>query len=440
MIITKIVQTPKANNYIKPQTKTKNIFSQAFDRVEFRGNNSNSQSPTRGTYEWALSWDKQIRREELDQQYKKSIKAMSIWKRCFTDAPEDLLIENRKTLEREETMVTTLLQNFTRLQGLKNDADAQIKQNTADKAKLDARAEKVKKWEQASSIVEAFKIQDTGTLDDNIAGYDAEKQILRSIFIDQVVMEKAGLEAEIPNSILLYGAIGTGKSTFARAVAKESDSELIEMNPDPSDFADSVSDELKQARTRYLETGRRTIILLNEIDIHLEDTKTNYKNIARMKNWLDNCAKIPTDNLQNAFATTFLFTSNHPNNITDEILLREEKLGKVIALEPAAEDNIKEIIKFYIQKFDEYGTMIDSDSLDYDSIIKKMNPDNEKGAFGNDKIKKIVELACNDFNKDIDNIRTFEEYLNERIDRAKRNIKPERLQEYKEQLEAFREE
>ena len=116
------------------------------------------------------------------------------------------------------------------------------------------------------------------------------------------------------------------------------------------------------------------------------------------------------------------------------MLYREEKIGKIIALEPAAEGNIEAIIRFYIEKFDKEGILINPDNIDFESIIAKMNPDDEKGAFGNDKIKKIVELACLDFNQDIDNKKSFEEYLNERIDKAKRNIRPIRLQEYREQL------
>ncbi len=303
------------------------------------------------------------------------------------------------------------------------------------KTELNLKTQNVSKMEKAARLAEAFCIPDGGNIDDLIAGYDAEKQIIRSLFTDQIAAEKAGLKADIPNSILLYGPIGTGKTTFIRAVAHETDCELVEMNPDPDNFSKEVLEKLKEARERYLNEGKRTIIVLNEIEDYLEDTKINHENISMMKSWLSNCAKLPTNNLQNAYATTFFFATNHPLEITDEILPREEKIKKIISLEPAAEGNIEAIIRFYIQKFDKNREMIDPDSIDYNAIIEKMNPDDEKGAFGNDKIKKIVQLACQDFDNDIDNKKPFEEYLNNRIDKAKRNIKPKRLQEFKEQLE-----
>ena len=436
MKINQIACKPASLYSNNKNTAAKTIKNYAYDEVSFKAKKPFEVPTTpQTTINWALNWDKDQRKQELDAQYDKAIKGMSFWKKHFTAAPEELKKMYAKTLEKEEIAANAIIKNLVTLSQQQSQNILKSQQNEAKEAELAQRAGKVSKMEKAARLAEAFKIDDSGNIDELIAGYDAEKQIIRSIFTEQIAMEKAGMEADVPNSILLYGPIGTGKTTFVRAIANETNCELIEMNPDPENFSQEVYKKLKEARERYLNEGRRTIIVLNEIENHLENTKMNRENIAKMKSWLDNCAKLPTDNLQNAYATTFFFTTNHPLEISDEILPREEKIKKLISLEPASEGNIEAIIRFYIQKFDKNGDIINPDSIDYNAIIEKMNPDDEKGAFGNDKIKKIVQLACEDFDKDIDNNKTFEEYLNNRIDKAKRNIKPERLQEFKEQLE-----
>ncbi len=442
MKINQVSQSPKNYYFNSRKQPTKNHLNQTFDTVSFKGKKKETPLPTtpETTIDWALNWDKEKRKQELNNKYDKAVKGMSIWKRHFTNAPEDLRATYDKILEKEEIAANAIIKNSVILSIQQSRNIEASKENATKEAELNKRAEKVKKMEDASKIAAAFKISGSGAIDDSIAGYEAEKQIIRDIFVNQVAMEKAGLEADVPNSVLFYGPIGTGKTTFVRAAANEADCELIEMNPDTDKFSQEVHEKLKEAKTRYLEEGKRTVIAINEIETHLEDTKENYKNIAKMKSWLDNCAKLPTDVFQNAYATTFFFTTNHPTEITDEILPREEKIKKLVSFEPASEGNIEEIIRFYINKFDKDGEIIDPDTIDYEAIIQKMNPDNKKGAFGNDKIKKIVQLACSDYNVDIDNKKSFEEYLNNRIDKAKRNISPERLEQYRDQIESIYEE
>ncbi len=442
MRVNNICQSPKNYYFNSRKQSTKNHLNQTFDTVSFKSKKKEAPLPTtpETTIDWALNWDKEKRKQELNNKYDKAVKGMSIWKRHFTNAPESLRATYDKILEKEEIAANAIIKNSVILSIQQSRNIEASKENATKEAELNKRAEKVKKMEDASKIAAAFKISGSGAIDDSIAGYEAEKQIIREIFTDQVAMEKAGLEADVPNSVLFYGPIGTGKTTFVRAAANEADCELVEMNPDTDKFSQEVHEKLKEAKTRYLEEGKRTVIAINEIETHLEDTKENYKNIAKMKSWLDNCAKLPTDTFQNAYATTFFFTTNHPTEITDEILPREEKIKKLVSFEPASEGNIEEIIRFYINKFDKDGEIIDPDTIDYEAIIQKMNPDNKKGAFGNDKIKKIVQLACSDYNVDIDNKKSFEEYLNNRIDKAKRNISPERLEQYRDQIESIYEE
>lgn len=425
-----------------PQKVNATAIKSHKNNVSFKGNDYGNDTfekkPTtyykKGSLEWALNWDFDERRKELNSEFEKNKNGMSFWKRNFTSAVEDLKNSYKKTLENEQIMVTTLLQNKTEIQNeinIMNNAKQELDEKAVTVAK---EAEQVQKLSNASRIANAFKVDNEGGLDDCIAGYDSEKQLLRSAFVEQVALEKAGNAANVPNGILWYGPIDTGKTAMAMAVAREADSCLVELNPSIADFAKKVYDTLQEAKDRYIDTQQRTVILINEIDSHLEKLNFNNNNIAQSKTWLDNCASIPKDN-SSGFATTFFFTTNHPDVVTSEILLKDNRISKLIALEPASENNIKEIIEFYLNKLDKNGFVIENEEIDYDKIIQKMNPNDEKGAFGNGKIAKIVERAFTDFNKDIDKEKSLEEHLLARIDKAKRNIPKEELQEFKEQVE-----
>lgn len=396
--------------------------------INFKGNFQ------KGTYEWAENWDELKRKEELEEEKRLAIKKLSFWKRHFTDRPQEIAQSCRETLARERIMVTTLLQNSSQIQN-KIDIETQLKaENQAMRADIEKREATLSKWANASQIASAFRQNMKGNLDEQIAGYDSEKMIIRNKFSDQIAAEQAGMEegVKIPNSILLYGAIGTGKTTFARAAAAETGSKLVEINPEPKKFGEVIQEKLNEARDRYIQTGQRTVILVNEADIHLSEDKENRKNIALMKNYLDNCAAIPTEDTANAYATTFFFTTNRPMDITDEILLREEKIGAIIALEPAEGDNIRDILQFYMQKCDPDKNSIDWERFDYDKYIKKLNPDDKKGAYGNDKLKSMLEAAFYAYKNN--DSKTFDEYLDETIGKTTRNIRPNRLNQYRQDL------
>ncbi len=421
-------------NAASPVSFNENQNKQAkdhFSKLSFKANNNIY------TLEWALKWNEEDRKKELDKQTKKAIKEMSFWKRNFTMEPEKLEKEAADKLKKEKIACDTLLLNQATIKNDLSTIDAKAKQNSIIQAQLDKQSAQLDKWKKASEISKAFQINQKANLGEQIAGYKSEKMIVRNTFIDEIAMERAGLEANVPNSILLYGLIGTGKTTFVNAVANESGCKLVEINPESDEFTKVVRDEMKEAKKRYVDTRQRTIILINEIDLHLENTIENRKNIAFMKSVLDNCSKTPNDDIANASAVTFFFTTNHPSLITNEILSRYEKLEKVIALEPASEESIKEIIKFYIKKFDPDGNYVNVEKLNLDDIAKEMGPNNEKGAYGNDAIKGIVKRAFDEFNRDTDEKYSFIEHLQNVINNSKRNISPNDYKNYQEEYKSI---
>ena len=63
---------------------------------------------------------------------------------------------------------------------------------------------------------------------DSIAGYEKEKFILTDSFINLLPLEAAGQDVEFPNSILFFGPIGNGKTSFAKAFANSANCNFVE--------------------------------------------------------------------------------------------------------------------------------------------------------------------------------------------------------------------
>ena len=63
---------------------------------------------------------------------------------------------------------------------------------------------------------------------------------------------------------------------------------------------------------------------------------------------------------------------------------------------------------------------------------RTLNPDDKKGAYGNDKLKSMLEAAFYAYKNN--DSKTFDEYLDETIGKTTRNIRPNRLNQYRQDL------
>lgn len=253
----------------------------------------------------------------------------------------------------------------------------------AQKARIEAQERRLNSIEGINKAIEAMG-NAQGNLDDRIAGYDYEKDELRRMFINPLVQSQKDSSVEVPPAVLLYGANGTGKTTFLNGIATEAKKEgyaEVEVLP-PVDNAlelkDAIKEIFRKAKVRYLELDEnrepkrvRTILLINDAErffgmsynqamavygnlinetdeTKLNGIKHNPEIIDSFKSILDDCSGVPEkfdETLSNA-ATTIFITTNYPHLIDRDLLRKMD----FFAVNPAKDKNMEEVMKFYFKK------------------------------------------------------------------------------------------
>lgn len=263
---------------------------------------------------------------------------------------------------------------------------ASIDDMIAQKMQIEEQEKRLNGIEGVKNAIEAMN-NAHGGLDDRIAGYDYEKDEIKRAFIHPLSESQNKPEVKVPSSVLLYGASGTGKTTFLYGIkheAKEKGYARVISMPsvnNSEDFMRILKEEFRKARTLYLERGDndkpkkiRTILLFNDAEQYFgmsyEQAKKVYgdlideadadklqnlnhdpKLINNFKSILDSCSGIPSkdapdDTLDNS-ATTIFITTNYPHLI-DRDLIR--KFDVMLPINPAKNVNLEEVMKHYFKK------------------------------------------------------------------------------------------
>ena len=259
--------------------------------------------------------------------------------------------------------------------------DAMIEQ----KEQIEAQEKRLKGIQGIKDAIESMN-NARGGLKDRIAGYDYEKDEITRTFIDSLAESQINPEITVPSSVMLYGASGTGKTTFLKGIAHQAKEEgyahVVEMPAVESsdEFKTELKREFSKAKTRYLELGDddkpkriRTILLMNDAEKYFgmsyEQAKKVYGDlideadedrlkhinhdtniIDDFKSILDSCSGIPQDREDKALsnsAVTIFITTNYPHLI-DRDLIR--KFDAIIPVNPAKNENLEEVMKHYFKK------------------------------------------------------------------------------------------
>lgn len=231
---------------------------------------------------------------------------------------------------------------------------------------------------------------------DKIAGYDNEKRILEKYFISEILKEKNGENSNIPNSVLFFGPTGNGKTTFAKAFAKETGCKLL-----PIKIGDELNEEeiyttMLEKVSKYAGKSKERIILfIDEFDLIADKTSSIKEKLIK---FLSTCSK--------DYNCTVFATTNHPLLIDLPIEGENSIFSYIVSLDPPNFDNKMQVLKYYLSE------RIDSE-VDYVKLAKAFEKrEIETGKKFN--ISQIQEICLSGHNKTI-NQEAILEILNKTV-------------------------
>ena len=259
----------------------------------------------------------------------------------------------------EQLLETAKRHNATLDELIKLKSDFEATQKTIDLAKK----------QQAANKNSGFS---------RLAGYEPEKATLQNILINKIFEEQSGVPTKLPNAILFFGPTGTGKTTFAIALAQEikegAKPVTIDTSEEPDDVMDEIEVETRRARKKYKQTGERTIILLDEVEaIAGRDSEVLEELKAKLTKAFDDDKCI------------YIMTSNNPTEISPDILT-PDRTKYIVSVDPPDFENALAVVKFYFSGLKQQG-------LDYNRIARAIT-NRSNGKFSNSGIEELYKQCC----------------------------------------------
>lgn len=198
------------------------------------------------------------------------------------------------------------------------------------------------------SIV-SFKNQSLQGLNKYIVGFEEEKNILKSKLINPL---KSNSEV-IPFLFVLNSMDKENSESFLNGIKEELKSNCIikkiPNNIAPNEFLDVLNNETKVSSQAFSSTGKRTILMVDNIEKYINATPFELNNelftiqdkeivknyglnkeiVALIKHMADYCSKTPNQD-KNGAALVIVSNSVNPHLIDPELLKRKEKLEAIV--------------------------------------------------------------------------------------------------------------
>lgn len=223
------------------------------------------------------------------------------------------------------------------------------------------------KWKEVLS--EEVTIKEC-TLDEVILPPDAKEDILSTInFIKKIDLYKA-IGCEVPAGILLEGPPGTGKTSCAKAIAKESNMNFKSIVA--SDLVQKyVGESAKRINKEFDELAEKGggVLFIDEIDaigVQRSSSDENKEYRSAMNSLLSNMSEASCRNIMVICATNL-------KDQLDPALMREGRIDKVINIPVPDEEGRRKMFELYI------GKLKHTNDIDIDELVKLS--DGKTGAF-----------------------------------------------------------
>lgn len=199
---------------------------------------------------------------------------------------------------------------------------------------------------------------------DRIRGYETQKDFLTKKFILPLKNDKKS----IPNTILMYGPKGTGKTSFVTAVVDETGCNRISLISSLNEKEDiaAFSEALKKSKQHYEKTGKETIIQIDEVDGFFTGSDSSIKDFSDLIN-----------SASDKYHATIFATTNHPQRINKNIINTTK--FETMLIPQAGKEDIAEIMKFVLKDFSE-------STINYDKLAQMIISKAGDNAFSNARI------------------------------------------------------
>lgn len=221
-----------------------------------------------------------------------------------------------------------------------------------------------------------------------VIGYGLEtKKLLNNVVVPIIsaqnqVGAKSKLKDEIPNGIVLFGPPGTGKSWIADALGEHlkyfgCEFKTIPLTPSDHDAnAANIRKYFTEAKEHFKETGKYTLLLMEDFDLKLKDRKNNQQCEPEVSELLEQAEFCAGDGV------VWVGTANNVKNI-DPAILRAGRNDIKMLITPMDDFEVADMIKCSLKKYDL------KEKIDYDAVLDKM--EKEKMLFTPAELDEIVK-------------------------------------------------
>lgn len=248
--------------------------------------------------------------------------------------------------------------------------------------------------------------------------FQIEEEKLNNLLVKPILEDKP-----LPSAILLYSEDAQKSSALIGKVTQKANIKVVNIDTEQNDFSYNLFNTLKEARKNYIDNKQRTVVVIKDSELFLSEAKSNYAATSITKTLIEDCSQIPSDDLQNAYATTLIFETSNPQGISDKILKNKNLSGFI----NISVSNTKEIERIIISFIDNEGYKKGLEQIDNKKIkelSRQMSPNVKLGGYSDNRIISILNKALNEWESQ--NTLEFDKILSKKIQTTRRDI-PSRI-------------